>query len=197
MKLNDILESEPLSKALQRTYILAQERKATELATWLQLELGGYYATNNAWSTSTRVPNYRTVTGVHFNAYGQRLQLPPDMLFVNTLYLREPVEVLESLKNTRQTVVVQDPDAIEWIAEHLKVQLATFHFDTVEVVNILSRIRSELISRAQVLADAGPEDAKAKSMNEEEVIMLSPNFYGVGINFRALWRRVTSGRGSR
>jgi hypothetical protein len=108
MTLNDILEIEPLSKALQRTLRLARESGANEVAAWLQLEIGGYYSTNSAWVESTRVPKYRTVSGLHFNAYGQQLQLPPDMSFFNTLYIREPVEVLESLKDTRQVVVIQD-----------------------------------------------------------------------------------------
>ena len=41
MKLNDVLEIEPLSKALQRPLRLAHENGASELATWLQLEIGG------------------------------------------------------------------------------------------------------------------------------------------------------------
>lgn len=145
-------------------------------------------------SGNVKVPKYRTVSGAHFNAYGQRLQLQPQLSFVNTLYLREGVEVLESLKDTRQTAVVQDPDAIEFIAEHLKVEVHTFHFDTIEVVNILSQIRSELFSKAQVLADTPPKRKTAKVTNSEEVVMLKPNFYGLGVDLRALWRKATRGK---
>jgi hypothetical protein len=190
LNLDDLLETDPLSKALQRTYRLAREQGATDLANWLQLELGGYYGTNTAWKDDTRVPQYRSVTGAHFDAYGRRLQVRPELSFVNTLYLREPVEVLESIKNTRQHVVLQDPDAIEAIAKFLKVELATFHFDAVELVNVLSQIRNQLMSRAQVLTQTPSSRKKIKaSTDDDEVIMLSPNFYGLGLHLRPLVRR--------
>ncbi len=174
LKLNDIFETELLSKALQRAHTFAQQRGANELANWLQLELGGYYSTNRAWIECSRVPKYRTVTGIHFNLYGQRLQLPKQLSFVNTLFLREPVEVLESLKDTKQTVVVQDPDAIEFIAEHLNVEVSTFHFDVAEIVNILSQIRVELINREKVLTDIPSVSMKAEK--KEDILMLRPTF---------------------
>ena len=67
MKLNEVLETEPLSKAIQRTLRLAQEYGADELATWLQLEIGGYYDSNSVMNSSVTVPKYRTVVGAHFN----------------------------------------------------------------------------------------------------------------------------------
>ena len=80
MKLNDILETEPLSKALQRALRLAHEHGARGLATWLQLEIGGYYDSNSAIVNNTiTVPKYRTIVGTHFNIYGQRLQLAHDL----------------------------------------------------------------------------------------------------------------------
>jgi len=47
MILDEVLEIEPLSKALQSTLSLAQEQGASELAKWLQWEIGGYYASNS------------------------------------------------------------------------------------------------------------------------------------------------------
>ena len=191
MTLNDVLEIEPLSKALQRTQRLAHEHGASELATWLQLESGGYYDSNSAMNSTITVPKYRTIVGTHFNIYGQRLQLQPDLSFVNEMRLREGVEALESLKDSRQTVVLQDPTMIGLIAQHLKVEVVTFHFDSVGLVQVLSQIRAELFSKAQVLASTSSRRSIAKSADSEEVIMLSPNFYGIGVNLRSLWRRVT------
>lgn len=192
MTLNDILESEPLSKALQRTLRLAKEHDATELAQWLQLEIGGYYDSNAAMSKAIVVPEYRTVIGSHFNAYGQRLQLQPDLSFVNEMRLREGVEVLESLRDTRHTVVLQDQTMIGLIAQHLKVQVATFHFDRSGLVQILSQIRSELLSRAQVLA--GSASKKTTKTNDDEIFMLKPNFHGIGVDLRAFWRKAGRGK---
>lgn len=194
MKLNDILEIEPLSKALQRTLRLAHEHGTNELATWLQLELGGYYDSNSAMNTSIPVPKYRTIAGAHFNIYGQRLQLPHDLSFVNEMRLREGVEALESLRDTRRTVVLQDPTMIGLIAQHLNVEVATFHFDSVELVQVLSQIRTELFSKAQVFADALPKQKTAKSADYEEIVMLKPNIHGIGVDLRALWRKATRGK---
>jgi hypothetical protein len=194
MKLNDVLELEPLSKALQRTLRLAHEHGASELATWLQLEIGGYYDSNSAMNSSITVPKYRTIVGAHFNIYGQRLQLQHDLSFVNEMRLREGVEALESLRDSRHTVVLQDPTMIGLIAQHLKVEVATFHFDSVELVQVLSQIRAELFSKAQVLADAPPKKKTTKSADNAEIVMLKPNIHGIGIDLRALWRKATGGK---
>jgi hypothetical protein len=191
LKLTDILEAEPLSKALQRTLRLAQEQGTNELATWLQLELGGYYDTNSAMNADIVVPRYRTVMGAHFNSLGQRLQVQTNLSFINEIRLREGVEVLETLRDTRQTVVLQDQTLIELFAKHLRVEVSTFHFDKVEVVNVLAQIRAALFSNAQMLANMPFKSSTMKAEGSEEVIMLQPNFYGVGINLRSLWRRWT------
>ena len=197
MKLNDVLEIEPLSKALQRTLRPAHEHGASDLATWLQLEIGGYYSSNSAMSSSITVPPYRTVVGTHFNIYGQRLQPQPDLSFINETRLREGVEALESLRDSRQTVVIQDPTIVELIARYLKVEVSTFHFDSVALVQVLSQIRAELLTRGQVLATTRSKPAKIERTEEDDVILLSPNFYGLGINLRALWRKATGGKNSK
>lgn len=194
MKLNDILETEPLSKALQRALRLAHDHGASELATWLQLEVGGYYDSNSAMKSTITVPKYRTIVGAHYNNYGRRLQLPHDLSFVNEMRLREGVEALESLRDSRQTVVLQDPTMIRLIASHLKVEVATFHFDSVELVQVLSQIRAELLSKAQVLADAPLERKTANRTDSEEVLMLKPNLHGIGVDLRVLWRKATRGK---
>jgi hypothetical protein len=194
MKLNDILEIEPLSKALQRTLRLAHEHGTNELAMWLQLELGGYYDSNSAMNTSITVPKYRTIVGAHFNIYGQRLQLPHDLSFVNEMRLREGVEALESLRDTRQTVVLQDPTMIGLIAKHLKVEVATFHFDSVELVQVLSQIRTELFSKAQVFADSLPKQKTAKTADCEEIVMLNQTFTELALIFAHSGGKQRAGR---
>lgn len=194
MTLNDVLEIEPLSKALQRTLRLAHEHGAGELATWLKLELGGYYDTNSAMNSSITVPKYRTVVGTHFNVYGQLLQVQPELSFVNEMRLREGVEALESIRDTRQIVVLQDPTMIGLIARYMHVEVATFQFDRVELVQVLSHIRSELFSRGQVLAGAALKRNTLKEADSEEILILKPTIHGVGIDLRALWKKATRGK---
>jgi len=148
MKLSEVLEIEPLSKALQCTLRLAQEQRADDLAKWLQLEIGGYYPTNSH-STIT-APKYRAVAGAHLNIFGQRVKVRPGSSSVNEMCLREGVEALESFGDSRQTIVLRIPNHAGLIAE--QGEAATFHFDPVEVTQVLSQIRSELFRRAQALA---------------------------------------------
>ena len=116
------------------------------------------------------------------------------MSFVNEMRLREGVEALESLRDSRQTVVLQDPTMIGLITHHLKVEVATFHFDSVELVQVLSQIRAELFSKAQVLADAPLKRKTAYRTDSEEILMLKPNLHGIGVDLRALWRKATRGK---
>jgi hypothetical protein len=153
MKLKEVLEIEPLSKALQCTLTLAQEQGANELAKWLQLEIGGYYASNS--HSVIAVPEYRAVAGAHLNIYGQRLKAQPGSSSISEMRLREGVEALESLRDSRQTIVQQVPTVAGWIAQ--PDEAATFHFEPVELVQVLSQIRSELSRRVQVLADSAFE----------------------------------------
>ena len=99
--------------------------------------------------------------------------------------------LLESLRDSRQSVVLQDPSVIGLIAHHLKVEVATFHFDSVALVQVLSQIRSELFNKAQVLSDMPRKKPSAKNTKSEEIVMLKPNIHGIGVDLRALWRKAT------
>jgi hypothetical protein len=191
LKISQIIETEPLSKALRRALALAQERKADEFARWLQLELDGYDSSNRAMTNSVIVPPYRTVVGAHYNDFGQRFQPPAELWYMNEMRLRNGVESLEALRDSRQTIVLQDMTTIELFAEHLQLQVSTFHFDRAEIVGVLSQIRSELFRQIRTLrsadSDHPQEEPGAKS---EEVLMLSPNFWGIGLHLRPLWHRL-------
>jgi len=147
MELNELLEIEPLSKALQCALRLAQEQGANELAKWLRLEIGGYYATNS--HSIITVPKYRAVAGAHLNIYGQRLKVQAGQSSIDEMRVPEGVEALESLRDSLQTIVVQEPTTVGLTAQ--QDEAATFHYDPVELVQVLSQIRSELSRRARVL----------------------------------------------
>jgi hypothetical protein len=140
------------------------------------------------------VPKYGTVVGTHFNAYGQALKVPPNLSFVNHPYLRQGVKVLESLRSSRNTVALQEPKSIELIAQHFQIAVAAFQFETIELVQILTQIRSELLTRGQVFADATSKQKITKVKGSHEIVMLKPNFHGIGVDLRALWRKATRGR---
>jgi len=152
MKLDEVLEVEPLSTALRCTLRLAQEQGASDLVKWLQLEIGGYYATNS--HSIVIVPAYRAVTGAQLNIYGQHIKIQPGSPFSKEIRLHEGIDALEAMRNSHQTIVHQIPTTIGLIAQ--EGEAATFHFEPAEIIEVLSQIRSELLRRAAVLAELSP-----------------------------------------
>lgn len=192
MKISDILETEPLSKALRNALIFAHERHLDNLSSWLQLELDSYYSSNSAMSEAITVPEYRTVVGAHYNDFGQRWHLDAEFSFINEMRLREGVSQLEDLRDSRQTCALQDPTLIELIAEHLHVKVSSFHVDRSQITGVLSNIRSELFRKLQekeVSESGSHSDSEGK---KDSIFMLEPNFYGIGIKLLPLWDRVKS-----
>ena len=77
----------------------------------------------------------------------------------------------------------------DMIKEHLNVDVHAFEFSRSSLAAILSDIRTELGDRLTTLRNqAGPDESADTS---DEVLMLQPNFYGVGMDLRALWRKLT------
>jgi hypothetical protein len=190
------LSLEPLSKALQTASRIVATTDEEEYKRWLRLELAGYFAGNSALSEDTVVPEYRTVTGQHFDLYGNRLQLESKLSFVNEMRLREGVEELESLASSRDMVTLHDAKLCELIHANLGVEVHCFRFDAVCLKGVLAAIRAEAEDRANILhSDALTKQTTTAS---EEIVQLRPNIYGVGLDLRALWRKLRSyctGRG--
>jgi hypothetical protein len=196
LKISQIIETEPLSKAFRKALAFAHERKADELISWLQLEIDGYYPSNVAMTDNVVVPQYRTVVGAHYNDFGQRFQPPPQLWFMNEMRLRNGVEELEAWRDSRQTIVLQDMNTIELFAQHLDLQVSTFHFDRADIIGVLSQIRSELFRKIQSLKSVESRAKERSDAKGEEVVMLSPNFYGIGLHLRPLWHRLKPGKRS-
>jgi hypothetical protein len=183
------LDTKNTSDALRKTLRLSAITKANDLSRWCKLELGGYIDSNPAMSEDTKVPKYRSVVGQHKDLYGRILMLNSDITFVNETRLRFGVEELEHLACKNDTVSFHDPSMCKIIQENLNVEVYSFTFSSSHIVGILSAIRSELESRLELVASLNCENADL-SEPREEVLMLKPNFHGVGINLRALWRRL-------
>jgi hypothetical protein len=138
---------------------------------------------------STVVPEYRTVAGEHADLFGRTLVVPADLSFVNETRLRNGVEELESLMASRNMVMIHDPSMCELIRKHLKVEVYSFRFSAIHLRGVLSAIRTEVETK---LRELKPTTVHEKSTSTgDEILQLRPNFHGIGVDLRALWRNWT------
>lgn len=99
---------------------------------------------------------------------------------------------LERLERDRKTVTVHNPGHTKIIKECLDVDVYTFTFSSTGITSILAAISIELCERLQRL---GPVPISESAPHGDarpgrDVIELRPNFWGIGIDVRALWRNV-------
>jgi hypothetical protein len=179
----------PLSTSLRKAMHLANHMSAIDLSTWCRLELGGYLASNPAMADDITVPEYRTVIGQHVDIFGQVLILPSDLSFMSETRLRNGVEELELLSSSRDIIAIHDPYMCELIKQHLDVEVYLFQFSRIHLIGVLTAIRTKLEDQLQMSNPAPRIADSIGDKNAEDIIELKPNFYGIGINLRALWRR--------
>ena len=184
------LEVSPLSTGLRKALRLAEDLGAYELGRWCRLELGGYLASNPAMGKETIVPEYRTVTGQHADIYGRVLMLPTDLAFMNSTRLRNGVEELETLAGNRDVVSMHDPNMCDLIQEHLEVQVYAFRFSSVHLAGVFSGIRTVLEDKLRSLQIKSGWGYSHGAPEQDEILELRPNLYGIGVNLRALWLRL-------
>lgn len=191
--IDDILresEHSRMSVCLRKALRLAERTAAKDLSLWCRLELGGYYASNPAMNDDIIVPEYRTVVGQHFDVYGNMLIVPADLSFINEMRMPNGVEELETLVESGDLITVHNPNTCELIKEHLKVQVYAFRFSRVHLIGVLSQIRTQLSDRLEVVRNSGVLAQVSREIKQEEILELRPNLYGIGIDLRALWRRL-------
>lgn len=179
---------------MAKTLRLAQSIGDEDLARWCQLELGGYWSSNPVIDENVIVPEYRAVVGEHYDIYGRKLYLENDLSFVNETRLRSGIDELESLACGRDIVVIHDSDMCELIEQKLKVQVYTFRFSVVHLRGVLASIKLELSNRLMAIQTVSESIVNQNNAEEEEILELKPNIYGIGINLKALWRRMTKGK---
>ena len=139
------LDSEPLSKVLPIALRVAQEINKTDFEKWIKLELNGYFNTNPAMSDGVEVPEYRTITGQHYDDLGRRLEVGQSNLnFVNTTRIRYSTVELENMIEKGGEFSVRDPFMCEMIKDNLKVEVTQFSFPSAQIVSILTAIKTEL-----------------------------------------------------
>jgi hypothetical protein len=182
-----------LGERLRKASWVAHESGARELEQWLQLELGGYLASNSAMRKDVVVPEYRTVVGQHADLYGRVLVVPAKLSFVNETRLRNGIEELEALAASRDIVAIHDPNMCDLIQKHLKVEVYSFRFSAIHLKGVLSAIRTEFESRLRKInSPQRPKDSSAQG--SQEILILRPNLHGLGIDLRALWKRMSGSK---
>ena len=182
----------PLSRAMGRFLGIAEAVGNVEVANWCKLELAGYWASNPALNEDSVVPEYRGIVGQHVNVYGQVLHLSSQLEFVNQIRLRNGIEELETLAESRDVVSIHDPGMCSMIKEHLETDVYSFRFSSVQVKGILAAIRVMLREKITALEKSATPAAVAKASEvsgKESVFQLKPSLYGVSIDLGAIWRR--------
>ncbi|MCX5815959.1 MAG: hypothetical protein NTX75_06900 [Proteobacteria bacterium] len=185
------LEDLPLSKALQKTLRVGQELKDNEFEKWIRLELHGYWNTNSALNEDVVVPEYRTVAGYYTDDYGrQHVFSDSNAGFINETRLRFGVIEMEGMIGAKGPLAFRAPQFAEIIRNELGAEVTTFNFSPKTVPAVLEAIRTELSDRLMSRKDKIQEqDLETQGSRTEDVIQLKPNFYGIGVDLKALWRK--------
>ncbi len=110
------------------------------------------------------------------------------------------------LQAVHELLVVQHKHAVQTIALRVSSINAPSsvrsHFENDPIAfPVLNRIRATVEkarvednkARLAIPKDNPPAaDTRTEIQSNEEVVMHSPNFYGIGVNLRSLWRRISS-----
>ena len=183
-------QEQPLSRSLPKVLRLATTAGDTDLADWTKLELLGYQHGNPAGTEKTIVPEYRSVPGSWFDAYGRVLQIAdPKLSFLNWIRLRSGVLELEELVGAKGDLAISLPEFAETIQKELKFDANTFRISPTSIRSVLAYIKAQLLIRLDQHREQYGEAVEKLPVSEEEILELKPSFWGLGINLRALYRR--------
>ena len=87
-------------------------------------------------------------------------------------------------------VAMRLPDQAAKIRQSLDVEVTIFQFQRSSVAQVLTNIRLKALEH---LLDRKPTltvpAAEAKLGKQDEIILLKPNLWGVGVDLKALWRK--------
>jgi AbiTii len=157
----------PLSAILPRVLRLAESTADKDFATWVRLELLGYLESNPAMTDKTVVPEYRTVGGQWFDAYGRRLVFEnPDLGFINETRLRSGVAELESFVGATGVIAIQIPELSDIIRQNLNVDVTTF-------VSVPKRFRRFWLTSRRKFSNVSPH-ARACLRKRPKALRLPP-----------------------
>ncbi len=185
-------ERRPLGSVLPRVIVFAESNGLADLATWAKLELLGYGPINPSMTASVTVPEYRGIGGHWEDEYRRPLVVENASVaaIVNEVRLRQPIGELETLAEARSTIGLRIPELAATLHRELQVQVSMFCFSPASVRQVIANVRAQLHSRLAAVAPQIPRLIPVAAEGaSEEIIELKPNFFGMGVNLRAAWRR--------
>lgn len=190
-RLLSIVEEQPLSQSLPAALRIANAIGDEGLASWIRLELMGYFADNPAMTEEVVVPEYRGVPGQWRDDYGRPLVLEdPTLAFINEMRLRPGVAELEGVAGATGMLAMRDADFSGVIRQHLGVAVSVFNFRPSSVSQVLTNVKVRLLDQLASRREAIAALADIREPREPEILHLKPGIYGVSVDLKALWRRL-------
>ena len=187
-------DSTPLAQLLQQALRIAQDHSDATFEHWTRLELLGYFNSNPAMKETDTVPEYRTVGGEHYDEFGRPLHITdPNLSFVNETRVRWGVADLEELLRQGGQVTLRDLTMSNLLYQHLRISVTWFSFDSRQLAGVLAAIRAQLADHLlRYDHHPLPSAVAVQPTRAEEIIELKPNIWGIGVDLRALSRRVSA-----
>lgn len=186
-----LVEEQTLSRSLPTALRVATAISDEEWASWIRLELIGYFADNPAMKVDTIVPEYREVPGLWYDDYGRVLALKnTDIAFINELRLRCGVPELERIATGTGTMAMRPTEFSETLRNNLNVEVSVFRFQPSSVNQVLMNIKIRLLDHLARRDGRISTIPNVQVSHDTELLQLKPNFYGIGIDLKAMWRRV-------
>jgi hypothetical protein len=190
-QLLNIVEEQPLSRSLAVALRIATSIEDEELTSSIKLELMGYLAANPEMKEDTIVPEYRAVPGQWYDDYGLVLALNDlDLAFINEFRLRHGVAELEGIAAGTKPLVIRPVEFSEIIRNNINVEVSVFKFRPSSVSQVLTNSKVHLIDRVVSQREKISAIPEIQVPQETEILQIKPNIYGVGIDLKALWRRL-------
>lgn len=166
----------PISNLLRKCKILASRLDYTNLAEWVDEELGGY-------SDIDRLPEYRILRvnskGHFFGAFGQELKnadiplLAIDEKFREDLqysYLMQPVIALEVLAGDSESGVVHEawpPDLVAYVGkdiyENMNCLQAWKVIPVVAIISAIDQVRNRVLNFVLEIESRAPDAGESES----------------------------------
>ncbi len=136
-----------LSSILPKVLTLAKLLDDKEFERWVLLETSGYFNTNSALTSETKVPDYRKVSAQYYNRQVQAIIINDvSLLFITYYHIREGVLELEKMSKQEQQITLRNPVVAEQLKTHLKIEIDIITYPPDALLPILEEIRSKLIS---------------------------------------------------
>jgi len=134
------------------------------------------------------------VRGQWFDIYRRPLVISnPGLDFINEIPLRHGVLELEGVVGTNEGITVALPKYVDMLRDKLRVEVNVFRFTSPAVEQVLAAIKAQLLDRlAMRPCKHRAAGTITTPLEEKEILQLQPNFYGLGIDLKALWKRLCS-----